>query len=100
MDCPEVLVGGIALTEAKVMAFGVADEWQRHGIGRGLQEAAITQARTIGCYQVRSHSSGKADANHRLKLAIGFAIHPIIRGEDRQGSYFLLPLRYTEGQFG
>ena len=93
MECPAVLVNGAALTEAKILAFGVAPEWRKQGVGRALQEAAILHARALGCYQVRSHSSGDADANHRLKLAMGFAIHPIVRGEDNQGCYFLLPLR-------
>jgi GNAT superfamily N-acetyltransferase len=97
MDCPAVVVKGVALIEAKIMAFGVAQERRRQGIGRKLQAAAIDHARTLGCYQVRSHSGGESDANHQLKLAMGFAIHPIVRGEDRQGCYFLLPLRSQIG---
>jgi GNAT superfamily N-acetyltransferase len=93
MGCPPVTVNGVTLIEAKIMAFGVTPEWRKQGVGRALQEAAIRHARDLGCYQVRSHSSGDADANHRLKLAMGFAIHPIVRGEDNQGCYFLLPLR-------
>jgi GNAT superfamily N-acetyltransferase len=92
MDCPEVVVNGVALTEAKIMAFGVAEEWRRQGIGRALQSAAINHARKLGCYQVRSHSDGDSDANHQLKLAMGFAIHPIVRGDDRKGCYFMMPL--------
>jgi GNAT superfamily N-acetyltransferase len=93
MDGPPVVMDGVPLTEAKILAFGVADEWRRQGIGRALQEAAVQQAKTLGCYQVRSHSGGDHDTNHHLKLAMGFAIHPIIRGDDRNGCYFLLPLR-------
>lgn len=93
MDCPEVVMNGERLMEAKILAFGVASEWRRQGIGRALQEAAIIHARKLGCYQVRSHSGGELDANHQLKLAMGFAIHPIVRGKDRQGCYFIMPLR-------
>jgi GNAT superfamily N-acetyltransferase len=89
------VVNGETLIEAKIMAFGVASGWRRRGIGRALQEATITHARGLGCYQVRSHSGGKSDANHQLKLAMGFAIHPIVRGEDREGCYFIMPLRAT-----
>jgi len=39
------------------------------------------------------HSSGDHQANHPLKLSLGFAVHPILRGEDRWGVYFVMPLR-------
>ncbi len=84
--------GGEPLLEAKILAFGVVPAMRRRGIGWGLQEAALEEARRLGCYQVRSHSAGKNSENHRLKLAMGFAVQPVIRGEDRQGVYFILPL--------
>ena len=46
----------------------------------------------MGCYQIRSHSSGDNQANHYLKLSLGYGVHPIIRGEDQRGVYFVLPL--------
>lgn len=97
MDCPAVVVEGVELIESKVMAFGVAPARRQQGIGRALQLAAIELARELGCYQMRSHSSGDNNANHRLKLAMGFAIHPIVRGDDNQGCYFLMPLRTSLG---
>jgi GNAT superfamily N-acetyltransferase len=87
-----VLLNGVALTEAKVLAFGVIPAQQRQGIGRALQEAALWRAERLGCYQVRSHSSGSHTANHALKLAMGFGVHPIVRGDDKGGVYFVMPL--------
>ncbi len=92
MGCPPVTFDGVALTEAKVLAFGVDPAHQRQGIGRTLQEDLLRRATAAGCYQVRSHSSGSHAANHRLKLAMGFGVHPIVRGEDNQGVYFVMPL--------
>jgi GNAT superfamily N-acetyltransferase len=84
-----VRMDGRALTEAKVLAFGVSPENRRQGIGRHLQVALLDRAGTLGCYQVRSHSSGENSANHLLKLSMGYAVHPVIRGEDRGGVYFV-----------
>ena len=49
-------------------------------------------AQRLGCYQLRSHSSGDNTANHQLKLAMGFALHRIERGDDQRGAYFIMPL--------
>lgn len=92
MDCPPVRLAGKVLLEAKVLAFGVMPEHRRKGIGKRLQEFLIEQARLLGCHQVRSHSSGNAIENQQLKLRLGFGVHPIVRGEDRGGAYFILPL--------
>jgi len=81
------------LTEAKVIAFGVATAFRRQGIGRRLQELLIEQAAAAGCYQVRSHSSASNAANHQLKLSMGFGIHPLDKTGERDGAYFILPLR-------
>ncbi|HEY8602331.1 MAG TPA: GNAT family N-acetyltransferase [Thermomicrobiales bacterium] len=89
---PPVILDGQTLTEAKVLAFGVLPESRGRGIGRALQEAVIARATELGCHQVRSHSGGSNVANHRLKLSLGFGIHPIVRGEDTTGAYFILPL--------
>lgn len=91
-DHDPVTLDGSVLSEAKVLAFGVAPAYRRQGVGRVLQEQTLQHAARLGCYQLRSHSSGQNDANHRLKLAMGFAVHPIIRGEDRGGVYFIMPL--------
>jgi GNAT superfamily N-acetyltransferase len=93
MGTEPVRLRGETLREAKVMEFVVAPARRRRGLGRLLQEAAIARARGLGCYQLRSHSGGDRAENHRLKLAMGFAVDPIIRGGDHAGAYFLLPLR-------
>lgn len=92
-ELPSVQFQGQPLLEAKILAFAVAAQERRQGIGRSLQQAVIESARREGLYQVRSHSSGKNKANHQLKLAMGFAVFPIERGDDREGAYFLLPLQ-------
>jgi GNAT superfamily N-acetyltransferase len=93
MDCPEVWLNGERLIEAKVIAFGVDETHRRKGIGRALQEMLIRRACALHCYQVRSHSGGEHLENHALKLAMGFGVHPIVRGDDDRGAYFILPLR-------
>jgi GNAT superfamily N-acetyltransferase len=93
LDRPPVMLDDRPLIEAKVLAFGVLPTFRERGIGRALQEAVIARAARLGCYQVRSHSSGANAANHRLKLSLGFGVHPIVRGEDTTGAYFILPLR-------
>lgn len=67
------------LTEAKILAFGVVPACLRQSIGRTLQRQAAQRAYQLGCYQVRSHSSGHNSANHHLKLAMGFGVHPDVR---------------------
>ena len=92
-DCPPVVWKGENLREAKVIAFGVTPSQRLQGIGRRLQEALRERAQELGCYQIRSHSSGDNVENHQLKLSLGYGVHPIIRGEDRRGVYFILPLQ-------
>jgi len=96
MDCPPIQWKGETLREAKVIAFGVIPTQRQQGIGRKLQEALRQEAQELGCYQIRSHSSGDNLANHQLKLSLGYGVHPIIRGEDRRGVYFILPLRSSK----
>ena len=95
-DCPPVQFQGADLLEAKVLAFAVDHLYRRQGIGRQLQEALIQRAQAHGCYQIRSHSSGDNLANHQLKLSLGYGVHPIVRGDDHRGAYFILPLRRLE----
>ncbi|MCB0062270.1 MAG: GNAT family N-acetyltransferase [Caldilineaceae bacterium] len=92
-ELPATLLRGEPLLEAKVMAFAVVESHRRQGIGWALQEAALRLARELGCYQLRSYSSGDKTANHQLKLAMGFALHRTVRGEDREGGYFIMPLQ-------
>lgn len=95
-DCPPIQWEGENLREAKVSAFGVLPTQRRQSIGRKLQEALRQRAEALGCYQIRSHSSGDNLANHQLKLSLGYGVHPVIRGDDRRGVYFILPLRRLE----
>ncbi|MEZ4674296.1 MAG: GNAT family N-acetyltransferase [Caldilineaceae bacterium] len=95
-ELPPTELAGIPLLEAKVLAFGVMESYRRQGIGRALQAAALRLAKNLGCYQLRSYSSGDKVANHQLKLTMGFALHRTVRGEDRLGAYFVMPLQ-TEG---
>ena len=91
--CELVQWRGAVLNEAKVLGFGVLPQFRRLGIGRNLQQHAIQTATKLGCYQLRSHSSGKNIANHQLKLSMGFAVHPVERNGDKRGAYFILPLK-------
>ena len=88
---PPLEADGVALTEAKIIAFGVKKACRRRGAGRALQEATIRRARELGCYQVRSVSQYARGANHRLKLAMGFAVEPMER--DTPTVAFVMPLR-------
>lgn len=92
LDRPPLAFAGQPLIEAKILAFGVLPAFRRQGIGLALQRAAIARGRALGCHQVRSHSGGTNGANHRLKLSLGFGVHPIVRGDDTGGVYFILPL--------
>src|SRR5688572_269480 len=92
MDCPPLHYEEKPLIEAKVLAFGVKSAYRGQGVGRALQEAAIALAKRLGCYQLRSHSGGDHQANHHLKLSMGFGVHPTIRGDDKAAVYFIMPL--------
>lgn len=91
-DLEPLQVKGDILTEAKVIAFGVALEQRRQGIGRQLQLALIDRSKRAGCYQIRSHSSLDNTANHQLKLSLGFALHPLLASPNKDGYYFILSL--------
>lgn len=90
--CEPMVFNGEPLVEAKVMVFAVAEAYRRRGVGWALQEAAIREARRLGCYQMRSYSSGDKPANHHLKLRLGFAVQPRVRDDDNRGAYFIMPL--------
>jgi GNAT superfamily N-acetyltransferase len=92
-ELPPTLFHGQPLLEGKVMAFAVVEGYRRQGIGQALQVAALRLAKARNCYQLRSYSSGDKSANHQLKLAMGFALHRTVRGDDRQGGYFIMPLQ-------
>ena len=93
VDEPPVVLEGESLVEAKVIAFGVDPSQRRRGIGHQLQLRLIADCLGYNCFQIRSHSSRSNQANHQLKLGLGFAVHPLITTDRRDGAYFLLPLR-------
>ncbi len=89
---PTLQLNGVALTEAKIIAFGVRESHRRQGIGRALQEHTLQRARELGCYQVRSVSGGDHPENYQLKLSMGFAVEPMER--DAPSVAFVMPLRH------
>ena len=88
---PPLAVDGQALTEAKIIAFGVRTAYRRQGIGRALQEQVLRSAKALGCYQVRSVSTGDHPENQQLKLAMGFAVEPMER--ETPTLTFIMPLK-------
>ena len=92
-DHEPVTFKGVELVEAKVIAFAVHEDFRRKGIGQALQEETIRFARELGCYQLRSFSGGDHPENHALKLAMGFAVQPVLRHDDTRCVYFILPLQ-------
>ena len=93
--CPTLCLNGVQLTEAKIHAFAVREDARGRGIGTELQRQTIRRAKALGCYQVASYSSYGRDANHHIKLSLGFAAQPEVHGDDHQGVYFLMPLQNT-----
>lgn len=92
-DLQAVTLNNQPLLEAKVIAFGVIESMRRLGVGRQLQQTLIEVCQQAGCYQIRSHSSLKNSGNHQLKLSMGYAIHPLVSTEKKDGYYFVLPLQ-------
>jgi GNAT superfamily N-acetyltransferase len=95
VKCPALCLDGVQLTEAKIHAFAVRQDARGQGIGTALQRQAIRRARELGCYQLASYSSYGREANHHIKLSLGFAAQPEAHGDNRQGVYFLMPLQNT-----
>ena len=95
-ECPALMLDGVELVEGKVIGFYVLEEFRRMGFGRKLQQAAITHAKSLNLYQLRSRSAATKTANHQLKLSMGFSAVPTIRANGRQGVYFLMPLTHQE----
>ncbi len=95
-DCPAMAIDEVPLVEGKILGFFVLDSWRRQGIGRKLQQAALTHARAQGLYQLRSRTAIDNTANQQLKLKLGFNPIPTIRSGDRMGVYFVMPLVSAE----
>ena len=90
--CPPLYRDGKQLVEAKIHAFAVRETSRGQGIGTELQRRAIRRARELQCYQVASYSSYGRDANHHVKLSLGFGAQPEVHGDNEQGVYFIMPL--------
>ena len=88
---PPLQIRGKTLREAKILAFGVKEEYRRQGIGTALQSYSIKQAKLFDCYQVRSVSGENYPENHLLKLSMGFAVEPMER--DEKCLAFVMPLK-------
>ena len=93
--CPALCLNGVQLTEAKIHAFAVREDARGQGIGTELQRRTIRRSKALGCYQVASYSSYGRDANHHIKLSLGFAAQPEVHGDNHQGVYFVMPLQNT-----
>ena len=93
VKCPKLYLHEVQLTEAKIHAFAVREGARGQGIGTELQRQTIRRAKELGCYQVASYSSYGRDANHHIKLCLGFAAQPEVHGDNQQGVYFLMPLQ-------
>jgi len=94
-NCPPLTYKGKILSEAKIHAFAVREEYRNQGVGRALQEKAISLAKEKGCHQLSSYSPYQCVANHQVKLGLGFAAQPETHTEaDKQvkGVYFIMPL--------
>jgi GNAT superfamily N-acetyltransferase len=91
--CPPLYLNGLPLTEAKIHAFAVREDSRGQGIGTELQRQVIRRAQELGCYQVSSYSSYGCDANHHIKLSLGFGAQPEVHGDNHQGVYFIMPLQ-------
>jgi len=93
-DRPSLTLRGESMREAYVLAFGVAEDCRRRGIGTALQHELIERAASLDCLQVRSRSAGDRAANHALKLSLGFSVHPT--KDTDQGVFFVLRLPQAE----
>ncbi|MEM8533567.1 MAG: GNAT family N-acetyltransferase [Chloroflexota bacterium] len=92
-DLPAVKIDDKELLQAKVMNFFVLPDFRCSGIGRRLQAEAIALAKSLSCYQLASFSFAKHEANHRLKLSMGYAVQPEFRQNGKaHGLYFIMPL--------
>jgi GNAT superfamily N-acetyltransferase len=76
---PAVLRNGEPLMEGYVEAFGVDPQRRRRGVGTALQQHAVRQCRTAGCYQMRSRSPVTSTENYALKIAADTSCTPATR---------------------
>lgn len=100
MDVPVVLgVHGRPLTESKIRLFHVLPRDRGRGLGTRLQQEAIRWARRLDCYQIRSRSEMTKRATYRIKLRLGFGMHPAVRtfrdGRRSAGVYWVMALQHA-----
>ena len=62
--------------ETVEFALAVADEWQKHGVGRKLMTALIESARQKGYRAVVGDVLAMNSKMFRLMASLGFTIHP------------------------
>ena len=93
LGVPPLILGIDPVTEAKIHAFAVREEYRCQGIGTSLQKRAIRAARELGCHQLASHSSYERPANCHVKLSLGFCAQP---AGDGKSIYFLMPLKAAD----
>lgn len=91
---PILRKGKDEVIQAKIMDFFVLPSYRGRGIGRLLQEKAIVITRSLSCYQLSSFSYFPNEANHSLKLSMGFSVRPEFRkNKTANGLYFIMPLQ-------
>ena len=62
--------------ESVEFALAVADDWQKHGVGRKLMTALIQSARMKGYRAVVGDVLALNSKMFRLMTSLGFSIHP------------------------
>jgi acetyltransferase len=62
--------------ESVEFALAVADDWQKHGVGRKLMTALIQSARIKGYRAVVGDVLSQNSKMFRLMTSLGFSIHP------------------------
>ena len=97
-DRPSLTLRGEPMREAYVLAFGVAEDHRRRGVGTAAAERVDRASHDPRLLQVRSRSAGDRAANHALKLSLGFGVHPT--KDTDQGVFFVLRLPQAERSRG
>jgi ribosomal-protein-alanine N-acetyltransferase len=85
------VLGRLAADEAEVLSLGVAQAWQRRGLGRRLIEALARAAREMGARQLHLEVGAGNSAARALYAGLGFEesgrrrgyyVHPGMPPED------------------
>ncbi len=89
---PPLLFKGQVLTEAKINAFAVHQDFRNQKIGQKLQQQVIQDAKKNGCSQIASYSTYDKVENYTIKLKLGFCVQPEIQPNGTMGCFFLMKL--------